>query len=115
MQIYADVTGRTMYIAGSTQTCALGSAICAAVLAGSEAGGYADFHSAQKAMTSLRPIKYPPIPANQAVYNRIYALYRQLHDGFGGIDKSTDFSGLMKELIRIKEEQTVYLPMELNS
>jgi L-ribulokinase len=76
MQIYADVTGCTMYIAGSTQTCALGSAICAAVLAGSEAGGYADFHSAQIAMTSLRPIMYSPIPENQAVYNRIYALYR---------------------------------------
>ncbi len=34
MQIYADVTGCTMHVAGSSQACALGSAISAAVLAG---------------------------------------------------------------------------------
>ena len=34
MQIYADVTGCVMQVAGSSQTCALGSAIAAAVLAG---------------------------------------------------------------------------------
>ena len=34
MQIYADVTGCVMEVAGSSQTCALGSAIAAAVLAG---------------------------------------------------------------------------------
>src|SRR5208337_1349780 len=34
MQIYADVTGCTMLVAGSSQACALGSAIAAAVLAG---------------------------------------------------------------------------------
>jgi hypothetical protein len=34
MQIYADVTGCTMLVAGSSQACALGSAISAAVLAG---------------------------------------------------------------------------------
>ncbi len=34
MQIYADVTGRSMQISRSSQTCALGSAIAAAVVAG---------------------------------------------------------------------------------
>ncbi len=34
MQIYADVTGRTMQVAGSSQACALGSAVAATVLAG---------------------------------------------------------------------------------
>ncbi len=34
MQIYADITGCTMHVAGSSQACALGSAISAAVLAG---------------------------------------------------------------------------------
>jgi L-ribulokinase len=33
MQLYADVTGCTMLVAGSSQACALGSAISAAVLA----------------------------------------------------------------------------------
>jgi hypothetical protein len=29
-----------------------------------------------------------------------------LHDAFGGINKCADLSGVMKELIQIKEEQT---------
>ncbi|MDX1674959.1 MAG: ribulokinase, partial [Longimicrobiales bacterium] len=39
MQIYADVLGRPMLLAGSDQTPALGSAVSAAVAAGSQAGG----------------------------------------------------------------------------
>ena len=34
MQIYADVTGCTMLLANSSQTCALGSAIAEEVVAG---------------------------------------------------------------------------------
>ena len=43
MQIYADVLGQPMLIAGSAQTPALGAAISAAVTAGSAAGGYDDW------------------------------------------------------------------------
>lgn len=106
MQIYADVTGCTMNIAGSSQACALGSAISAAVLAGQEKGGYADFRSAQKAMTSLKAVSYSPNPKNHAVYSRLYGLYRQMHDAFGGVNKAADLSRVMKELIQVREEQT---------
>ena len=78
MQIYADVTGCTMQVAGSSQACALGSAVSAAVLA----GAYPDFASAQAAMTSLKPGSYEPKPENQRVYDELYTLYRQLHDAF---------------------------------
>jgi L-ribulokinase len=105
MQIYADVTGCTMYIAGSEQTCALGSAISAAVLAGPAKGGYPDFATAQKAMTSLKPIQYDPISENQEVYNQLFALYRRLHDAFGGVDRDADLGPVMKELIQIREQQ----------
>jgi L-ribulokinase len=57
-------------------------------------------------MTSLKPVSYGPKPEHQSIYNRLYALYRQLHDAFGGINKCADLSGVMKELIQIKEEQT---------
>jgi L-ribulokinase len=57
-------------------------------------------------MTSLSPIKYQPIPENEAVYNRLYALYWQMHGAFGGVNKAADLSGAMKELIRIREAQT---------
>jgi L-ribulokinase len=101
MQIYADVTGCTMLVAGSSQTCALGSAISAAVLA----KAHPSFDAAQQAMTSLRPERYEPIAARQAVYDRLYALYRNLHDSFGGLTRSADLSHVMKSLLEIKYAQ----------
>jgi L-ribulokinase len=118
MQIYADVTGCSMEMPTSSQACALGSAIAAAVLAGPAKGGHADFHSAEQAMTSLKPVHYRPDPENQAVYDRLYRLYRQLHDAFGGLDRSADLSGVMKELIGIRETQAAHpqkSPVSMNS
>ena len=106
MQIYADVTGCAMQVAGSSQACALGSAVSAAVLAGPELGGHPDFPTAQQAMTSLREMQYIPIPENKAIYDQLYALYRTLHDAFGGLNKSANLSTLMKDLIRIREQQS---------
>ena len=98
MQIYADVTGCTMLLANSSQTCALGSAVAAAVIA----GAHADFPSAQQAMTSLRSTRYDPDPASQAVYDQLYRLYRDLHDSFGGVSGAADLSHVMKSLLDIK-------------
>jgi L-ribulokinase len=100
MQIYADVTGCTMLVAGSSQACALGSAVSAAVLA----KAHPDFPTAQKAMTSLKKVAYKPKPAAQKTYNQLYALYRQLHDSFGGLNKSADLSRVMKDLLALKEQ-----------
>jgi L-ribulokinase len=100
MQIYADVTGCTMLVAGSSQACALGSAVSAAVLA----GAHADFPAAQRAMTRLKRIRYTPVAASRRTYNRLYAQYRILHDGFGGVRRSTDLSKVMKELLDIRSE-----------
>ncbi len=101
MQIYADVTGRVMQVAGSSQTCALGSAIAAAVLAGAQP----DFATAEAAMTSLKPLSYEPVGENHAIYDQLYALYRELHDSFGGLAKSVDLSQVMKKLLDIKYAQ----------
>lgn len=98
MQIYADITGCTMQVSGSSQACALGGAISAAVLA----GAHKDFPSAQKAMTSVKPKSYRPIAANKKVYDDLYRLYRQVHDAFGGLDKSADLSRVMKDLLVLK-------------
>lgn len=104
MQIYADVIGETMLIAGSPQTPALGAAIAAAVTAGAEAGGYDDWHAAQDAMTSVQERRFEPDPAATAVYDRLYGLYRQLHDAFGGVDRSADLGHVMKDLLAIAAE-----------
>jgi L-ribulokinase len=98
MQIYADITGCTMQVSGSSQACALGSAISAAVLA----GAHRDFPAAQRAMTRVQPKSYRPIAANQKVYHQLYALYRELHDAFGGREAKADLGHVMKDLLRIK-------------
>lgn len=105
MQIYADVLGCTMQISRSPQTCALGSAIMAAVVAGKNAGGYNTFQAAQKKMTAIKTRQYTPNRANRKVYDRLYTLYTKLHDSFGGVKKHIDQGSVMKELIAIKEQQ----------
>jgi L-ribulokinase len=99
MQIYADVTGCTLRVAGSTQACALGAAVSAAVLA----GAHRDFPAAQRRMTTLKPLIYRPTPAARRRYERLYALYRQLHDAFGGRNRASDLGRVMKDLLVIKE------------
>jgi L-ribulokinase len=105
MQIYADVTGYKMQVSVTAQACALGSAVSAAVLAGGAAGGHDSFEAAQKAMTSIKKDQFKPFAANRKVYNRLYALYRQLHDSFGGKDTNANLGRLMKDLLEIKASQ----------
>jgi L-ribulokinase len=101
MQIYADITGCTMQVSGSSQACALGSAVSAAVLA----GAHSDFATAEKEMTSIARRQYHPNPAARRVYDDLYRLYRQVHDAFGGLNKAADVSLIMKELLAIKHAQ----------
>lgn len=101
MQIYADVTGCEMQVAGSSQACALGAAIAASVLA----GVHKSFAEAQAKMVSLKDRTFKPDSERQKSYDELYALYRELHDAFGGVNRSADLSGVMKKLIQIKETQ----------
>jgi L-ribulokinase len=104
MQIYADVIGSKIEIAGSSQACALGSAVVAAVLAGGKRGGYDSFPEAQARMTALNPVSYEPDPARHEIYNELYRLYRQLHDAFGGLSNQMDLRHVMKDLIQLKRK-----------
>ncbi|MEI6521479.1 MAG: ribulokinase [bacterium] len=103
MQIYADIMGRPLAISSSAQTCALGAAICGAVVAGE----YATFADATKKMTSLQEYIFEPIPENQVIYNRLYIMYRRIHDAFGVKGSSDDLSDVMKELLKIRDEVRV--------
>ena len=100
MQIYADVTGRPMKVSRSAQTCALGSAIAGAVVA----GAHRDFATAQKAMTGLRAKTYRPQPKAHAVYRQLYALYKTLHDAFGTREWNGNLFEVMKKLIEIRAQ-----------
>jgi L-ribulokinase len=104
MQIYADVIGREMKITRSTQTCALGSAIAGAVVAGKKSGGYDSFADAQAAMCGMKEATYKPNPENHKVYKQLYLLYKQLHDAFGLESYSGKMANVMKELLDIKDK-----------
>jgi L-ribulokinase len=94
-QIYADVTGRGFKLAGSAQAPALGSAMHAAVAAGI----YPDIQSAAEKMGKLKDEVVTPIPANAAVYDRLYAEYKTLYDTFG-----RGANDVMKRLKQLKLE-----------
>ena len=83
MQIYADVTGRTIKVARSSQAPALGAAMFGAVAAGPEAGGYRTITEAAERMAGLKDVVYRPDRERQAVYEELYREYVQLHDHFG--------------------------------
>ncbi len=102
MQVYADVTGRPMKISRSSQTCALGAAMAAAVVAGRAAGGHGSFAAARKAMTGVKPKLYRPDAKAHAVYRKLFALYSQLHDAFGAAGRGDDCGNVMKDLLAIR-------------
>ena len=105
LQIYADVIGHPMLVAGTPHTPALGSAVAAAVAAGAAAGGYDDFETAQERMTSVAERRYDPNPRAHVVYDELYDLYRELHDTFGGVALSrADLPTLMKRLLAVREK-----------
>jgi len=99
MQILADVTGRPIRIARSSQTCALGAAVAGAVAA----GVYPSVPAAQAAMTGVRPGAYRPRASAHAVYRELYELYRMLHDAFGTPQGDGRLYPVMKRLIEIRE------------
>jgi L-ribulokinase len=100
MQIYADVTGREIKIAASTQTPALGAAMFGAVAAGAGQGGYDSIVDAADKMARVRDETFKPIPENVKVYDQLYQEYSKLHDYFGRGEND-----VMKRLKSIKEQK----------
>jgi len=100
MQIYADVTNREIKVAASKQTPALGAAMFGAVAAGAAKGGFDSIVDAAQKMARVREETFKPIPANVAVYEKLYAEYNLLHDYYG-----RGANDVMKRLKTIKEEQ----------
>ena len=100
MQIYADVLGIPVKIAGSMQGPALGSAIFGAVAAGAEKGGGDNVFDAARAMGQVKNVVYNPIKENTEIYDKLFAEYKILHDYFGKGEND-----VMKRLKKIKIEQ----------
>lgn len=99
MQIYADVTGRTIKIARSYHAPAVGSAMFGAVAAGRARGGYDSIVDAARKMGGVKDKVYKPRAKEQAIYKKLYAEYLTLHDHFG-----RGQNDVMKRLKKIKHD-----------
>jgi L-ribulokinase len=97
MQIYADIFHRPISVAGSPQTCAVGSAIAASVAAGI----HPSVSDAQAAMLQPASRTFTPEAGAAATYAELYAQYRRLHDAFGVLGTREDLSDVMKRLLAI--------------
>lgn len=100
MQMYSDILQRPLKVAASDQTCALGAAIF-----GAACGGNVSIGEVQSNCCQVREKTYSPIPENSAVYEELYAIYKTLHDAFGTSEWQGGLGHVMKDLIRIRQEQ----------
>ncbi len=76
MQVMADVLNMDIKVAKSEQTCALGAAMFAAVVAGI----YNTVEEAQKAMGSGFDMEYKPVKQNAEKYQKLYEKYIKIGD-----------------------------------
>lgn len=74
MQIVADVLNMPIKVASSDQTCALGSAIAASVVA----GVHKDIKSAQNAMGGGFEKEFQPDPVRAEKYDKLFRKYKKL-------------------------------------
>ncbi len=74
MQIVADVLNMPIKVASSDQTCALGSAMAASVVA----GVHKDIPAAQKAMGTGFEKEYKPNPERAEKYKKLFLKYKKL-------------------------------------
>lgn len=99
LQTYADVLGRPVRVAATRQGSARGAAMVAAVAAGE----FPSVIAAQEKLCDFHGDPYLPREQAQAVYNRLYAQYKQLHDAFGGVD-GHPLGDVMKTLLDIRDD-----------
>ncbi|GAB4363150.1 MAG: ribulokinase [Calditrichia bacterium] len=103
MQIYADILGRPMEVAGSSQAAALGAAIFGGMVAFAGKTGFQNVGEIQQRVCKVKDRVFRPDSGECRVYEKLYELYKKLHDGFGVRDCSLSLYPVMKELLRIKQ------------
>lgn len=97
MQIYADVCNRDIYLCGTAQGCALGSAILGASAAGKEHTGCKTFEQLTRKYVTLSEVVYHPIAENVTRYEKLYRQYVRLCDQMAAPDS------VGRELLKIKK------------
>ena len=86
MQVFADVTGRPIQVASTSQASALGSAMLGAIAAG-----------VSPSRMASKPMKeYVPDSERRTEYDRLYRAYTELHEAF----QDGDLMSELKQLTR---------------
>lgn len=99
MQIFSDVLNMPIWISATRQTTSLGAAMYGTIAAGSENGGYDSIYEASGKMSRVESTPYMPQPKNVAIYDKLYAQYKNLHQFFG-----VDHPEIMADLLKIKRK-----------
>ena len=92
MQIYADVTGKEIFLSGTSQACAFGSAILGAV----NENGYATLQDAAKNMKQIKDFSYKPNMENKKLYDDLYSEFKKLSEYFA--DKENPLMDKLNDL-----------------
>lgn len=88
MQVYADILNKEIFVSTCTQTAALGSAMYAALSAGSACGGFNTYNEAVSNMKQEKEILYKPNKKNIEKYRELYFLYKSFSDIIGTKEKN---------------------------
>jgi L-ribulokinase len=96
MQIYADVCNRDIYLCGTTQGCALGSAILGAAAAGKEYTNCDTFEELTRKYVKLSDVVYHPIPENVERYRLLYKEFVRLSEQMAQPDS------VLRQLLKLK-------------
>ena len=104
MQIYADIINKPMKIAAIDETVALGAALMGAHAAYLSDGINVSYNDLQEKSCKILNKVYQPIPKNVKTYQKLYLIYKKLHDAFGLAENKIELYSVMKDLIKIKNE-----------
>ncbi len=85
------------------QAVAPGACMMASAAAGKNAEGHTSVRAAQKHMSGLKQRVFRPVAQNRGVYGQLFALYSEVHDAFGAINRKADLDRVMKTLLDTKE------------
>ena len=91
-----------MKIAATDETVALGAALMGAHAAYKEKDIKISYNELQDRSCTMLEKVYLPNSENVETYNKIYTIYKKLHDAFGIEGTKIEMYGVMKDLIEIK-------------
>ena len=97
MQVYADIIGRDIAVAGTEKASVLGAAMLDVMVAGKQDGGYDSLLEAVAGMAPTLARVYHASPEHPTSYNAIYAQYLRLYD-YLGRGESNDAMKILRRL-----------------